>query len=194
MNEEFNETEQTDSGGWQTGEGTWQTNNTAEQAGYSAEQANMEAQTVSKPIKSNIVSGLVGAFIGSLLGVALWILIYKLGYIAGIAGALIVIASMRGYEILGKGLDRKGVVLCTILSLIMVFIANKLSWSMEAYIAFKEQGVGVSFFDIYRNLNNLLKEFEITSSYYKDLAIGYTLFIIAGVSDIVRAFRNAKRA
>lgn len=192
MNEELNETEQTDSSGWQTGEGTWQTNSTAEQADYSTEQANMGAQTVSEPIKSNIIPGLVGAFIGSLLGVALWILIYKLGYIAGIAGALIVIAAMRGYALLGKCLDRKGVVLCTILSLIMVFIANKLSWSMEAYIAFKDEGVGVSFFDIYRNLNNLLKEFEITSSYYKDLVIGYILFLIAGVSDIVRAFRNAK--
>lgn len=192
MDEEFNETGQSASGEWQTPDDAWQTGDT-NQANYNQEQVNTAGQATSKPVSSNIVAGLVGAFIGSLLGVALWILIYKLGYIAGIAGALIIIAAMRGYEMLGKCLDRKGVILCTILSLIMVFIANKLSWSMEAYIAFKDEGVDVSFFDIYKNLNNLLKEFEITSSYYKDLAVGYILFVVAGVSDVIRAFRNAKR-
>lgn len=57
--------------------------------------------------KSNLVPGLVGAILGALIGCIVWILIYKLGYIAGIAGLAIGVCSMKGYELLGKHLDKK---------------------------------------------------------------------------------------
>jgi len=157
---------------------------------YSQEQEYMEPP-VSKKHKSRVIPGLAGAFIGSLLGVALWVGIYELGYIAGIAGALIVVASMKGYELLGKCLDRKGVIICAILSLVMVYFANRLSWSVEGYRAFVQEGFDVSFFDIYRGLDSLIEELEVTTEYYMDLAVGYVLFLIAGVSDVIRAFKNA---
>ena len=53
---------------------------------------------------------MIGAFLGALLGCVLWIIIYRLGYIAGIAGAVIGICAMKGYEMLGKHLDKKGVI------------------------------------------------------------------------------------
>lgn len=75
--------------------------------------------------KSSLVAGLVGAFLGSLIGAVLWILIYKLGYIAGIAGAVTSICAMKGYAILGGHLDKKGVLGSVIIMFIAIFFANK---------------------------------------------------------------------
>ena len=70
--------------------------------------------------KSRLVPGLVGAFLGSLIGCALWVVIYRLGYIAGIAGAVTAICAMKGCEMLGGHLDRKGEAGSAFISLVMI--------------------------------------------------------------------------
>lgn len=71
----------------------------------------------------------------------LWMLIYHFGYIASIAGLVIIICAMKGYEILGGALDKKGVIIVGIVSIVMVFVANHLSWTMDVYIELKDLGL-----------------------------------------------------
>lgn len=144
-------------------------------------QQNVKAQ------KSHFAAGLIGAFLGSLIGCVLWILIYKLGYIAGIAGAVTAICAMKGYEMLGGHLDKKGVIGSVIIMLISIFLANKLAWSWEAYDALKDYGY--TFFDCYRVLGEILEESALTGSYYGDLAIGYLLTIVCSFKNIKTAFK-----
>lgn len=139
--------------------------------------------------KSSLVAGLVGAFLGSLIGCLLWIVIYKLGYIAGVAGAVTAICAMKGYELLGGLLDKKGVIGSVIIMFIMIFFANKIAWSWDAYSALKDYGW--SFTEIYQELGYILKETELTGSYYGDLAIGYLLTIFCSAKTIVNAFRES---
>ncbi len=153
--------------------------------------AQIEAVKQNKAMeKSNAFLGSIGAVAGSLIGVALWVLIYQFGFMAGLAGALIVLAAMKGYEMLGKYLDKKGVIICVVIAVFMVYFANKLSWSIEAYRAFSKEGLQTTFFATYRNLMPLLKLLDITGSYYLDLAVGYLLTIVASYTNIIRAFRN----
>ncbi len=142
--------------------------------------------------KSHVLPGLIGALLGSLVGVALWVVIYRLGYIAGIAGAVMVIMAMKGYEKFGGSLDTKGILLSSLISIVMIFISNKIAWTLEAYIAFSGEGYQASFFELYRNLFPLLKELDITAEFYGDLAIGYFLFLLAGAGTIVNALRAAR--
>lgn len=137
--------------------------------------------------KSNLAAGLVGAFLGSLIGCILWVLIYKLGYIAGIAGAVTGICAMKGYELLGGHLDKKGVIGSVIIMIVMIYFANKLAWSWEVYDAFKEYGI--SFSDAYRNLSAVLTEYDLTGSFYGDLIIGYLLTAVASFRSIVSTFK-----
>lgn len=139
-----------------------------------------------KPAKSNFIAGLVGAFFGSLIGCAAWILIYKLGYIAGIAGAITAICSMKGYELLGGRLDKKGVVGSVIIMLIMIFVANKAAWTWDAYDSLKDYGW--SFAELFQELNYILEESDLIGSYITDLAIGYILTVVASFKTIVAAF------
>lgn len=149
------------------------------QSSLQQNQQNIQSQ------KSNFIPGLVGAFLGSLIGCVLWIIIYKLGYIAGIAGAVTGVCAMKGYEMLGKHLDKKGVIGSVIIMFVSIYFANKLAWSWEAYEALRF----FSFPEIFRNLGDILAESDLTGSYYGDLAIGYALTLLCTYKNIISAFK-----
>lgn len=139
--------------------------------------------------KSNLIPGLVGALIGSLIGAVLWVVIYRLGYIAGIAGAVTAVCALKGYELLGKNLDRKGVVGSVIIMIIVLYFANRVAWSLEAYTVFKESGA--TFSDCYRSLSDILELADATGAYIKDLLIGYGLTALASYRNIIDAFKSS---
>ena len=113
--------------------------------------------------KSRLVPGLVGAFLGSLIGCALWVVIYRLGYIAGIAGAVTAICAMKGYEMLGGHLDRKGVAGSAIIMVVMIYFANRLAWAWAAYSALGDYGWG--FFECFQYLGSILESSDLTGNY-----------------------------
>ena len=73
---------------------------------------------------------------------------------------------MKGYTILGGHLDKKGVVGSAIIMLIMIYFANKVAWSWDAYSALKDYGR--SFTECYQNLGYILDETDLVGSYYGD--------------------------
>lgn len=146
-----------------------------------------ENQQNMKTKKSKFIPGLVGAFLGSLIGAVLWIIIYRLGYIAGIAGLVTGVCALKGFELLGGHVDRKGVIGSVIIMLVTIFFANKIAWSWEAYIALKEYEY--TFSDCFRYLGEILEASELTGSYYADLIIGYVLTFVSSFRNIIAAFK-----
>lgn len=142
-----------------------------------------------KSQKSSLIPGLVGALLGSLIGAVMWIGIYKLGYIAGIAGAITVICAMKGYEMFGKAMDVKGVLVSVLISVVVIYFANNIAWAWEAYDALKSYGF--TFSDAYRGLQDILVETEMTKNYYADLGIGYFLTFICSIGTIISALRTS---
>ncbi len=140
--------------------------------------------------KSNFIAGLTGAVLGSLIGCAVWVLIYKLGYIAGLAGAITAVCAMKGYEILGGVLDKKGVAGSVIIMIIMIYGANKFAWTWDAYDSLK--GYGWSFTEVFRELDYILEESELTGGYITDLVIGYVLTAFASFKSIIAGFRAGR--
>lgn len=152
----------------------------------------MEAERQSKlNDKSNPALGLVGALIGSLIGVLCWVLIYQAGFIAGIAGAILILAAMKGYTILGKSLDRKGVIIVVIVSLIMVFVANELSLRIAVYTALNKGGGHLSFANMNKDWTHIMDHSDLWGYYFRDLFIGYLLTFVAGIGSIKQAMQNA---
>ena len=146
--------------------------------------------------RSNVVTGIIGALLGSLVGVALWVGIYKLGYIAGIAGAIMIVSAMFGYEKLGGGLDLKGIIISVVICIGMIYISERICISMQLYEEFKDLKYyfgDVSFSDCYKSMFAILKDAEKESVFWGELGIGYLLFAIASVSYIVKSvkMRNA---
>lgn len=147
----------------------------------------LEAERQSKlSVDSNLPLGIIGALIGSLLGAALWVLIYQVGYIAGIAGIAIFLGAMKGYSILGKNVDRKGVVICALITVVMVFLANDFSLRLSFVLQYDK-----SFEYVNRRWSRILEEGDNMTIYIGNLAMGYFLSAIGLVGTIKQSFMNA---
>lgn len=144
---------------------------------------------------SNIVTGVIGALVGSLLGVVFWIAIYHAGYIASIAGIAIIFCALKGYEILGGSLDKQGVIIASVISLIMVFVANHLAWTFEVYMEMSKYQIissDMSFFDVLKNMSDFISLADSWKEYYSDLGVGYILTLIGGASMIIKKYKQAE--
>ncbi len=139
--------------------------------------------------KENILLGCIGAIVGVLLGSAVWILIGQIGFIAGIAGFAIVFGGMKGYEILGGKLTKKGIVICVLLSFIVILAAEFASIGIAVYREFsKVYEVTVS--DAFGVIPEFLKDPEMAAEVAKDLIIGYILAIWASYANVKSAWRK----
>lgn len=155
---------------------------------------NQEIQKVaSRPKeKSSVIPGTVGALLGSLVGVLVWFIIYRLGYISAWSGLVMAVGAMWGYEKLGRALDLKGILISTVIVLAMVYVTNRLCWAYEFMDGINKYGGDVTFGDCFKQLEDLIKEFDLRSEYIRDLVIGYFLTVIGMLSMIVSSIRNRK--
>ena len=78
--------------------------------------------------EENFLLGIVGAVIGVIIGGAVALLVARLGYVSVLAGAALGFCTIKGYEILGKKLSKKGVVVSAILMFLTVFLFNQLDY------------------------------------------------------------------
>lgn len=137
-----------------------------------------------KPIVNASVSkGIIGALIGSLVGIAAWILIYQLGYIAGITGFVMAMCTFKGYEKLGGRLDKKGIWISLVISIVMLFIAELICLAMEIH---SELGsyYSINFFDAILSVPFFLQEDEILWAVLKEMLMGYGFMALSSFSYI----------
>ncbi len=141
---------------------------------------------------TNMAAGIVGALFGALLGVICWVLIYQLGYIAGITGFVMVVCCMKGFELLGGRLNRPGVVLSILISVVMLFVAEYLCVGIEVYKAFHEVS-DVSIMNAIRAVPYYLTDWpmasELRNGMMKDLAMGYVFAVLASISFIRQSLK-----
>lgn len=133
--------------------------------------------------KENIFLGLIGALLGALLGTVLWVVIGMAGFIAGIAGYAIVFCGMKGYELLGRKLSRKGIVICILLSCLMIVGAEYVSLGLTIHKELKEMYF-LSIGDAFALIPAFLKESEVAAGVTKDLIFGYGLAVWASFSSV----------
>lgn len=127
-------------------------------------------------MKVNMITGTIGAFIGVLIGVAAWVGIYLFGYIAGIAGAIMMFCAFKGFEILGRGINMPGIIICILLVLAAIYCSHNIAIAVSVM----QERQGLSFVDAYKGidtLKDLSKDFM--EAYYKDLFVGYALSLLS---------------
>ena len=139
--------------------------------------------------KGNILTGIVGGIIGSLIGVALWVIIYSLGYLASIAGLAIAICTIKGYEMLGGKINKLGILITFIITIIMVYVAQYLALGVEIYQVFKND-VPITILDALKSVPDFLLENEVRRSFYSDLSIGYLLTLVGSISTFKHTYKQ----
>lgn len=142
---------------------------------------------------SNVILGILGAIVGAAIGGILWIIIGKLGFIAGIAGYVMMLFAIIGYRKLSGFLDKKGQIISLLIALVMIFVANYTLYSLD-YVKYYNSGV-YSFDNLinaFSKLPDFLTYAEIWPDFLKDLVVGYLLSIWAGIGIIKSIFSKAQ--
>ena len=137
-----------------------------ENCGASMEQAKTPVE--------NVGLGVVGALIGGLIGAAAIILLSQLGVYAAIGGFALAFCSLKGYELLAKGMSIKGIVIAVIIMAVTPFVADALDWGIVIYNDFVSSGYELTYIDALTMLPLLLEEGAIEmSDYIKNLLMLY---------------------
>ena len=102
---------------------------------------------------------------------------------------LIAFCTLKGYELLGKGLSKKGVILCAVLMLVTPLAADYLDWAVFAY---RELGAyGFSFMDCLKLMPEFFADGTIAmGEYLKNLGMIYLFVIMGGFYTLKNAFKK----
>lgn len=128
--------------------------------------------------KGNMALGIIGALGGSLVGVALWLVLGMVGFIAGIAGFVMLKFALLGYQKLSGKLDKKGAVICLVIAAFMVFGANVLDYGIsicKAYFQFDASFDTIRYVAL--NFSSLMTEHDMWGGFFTNLLIGYGLSV-----------------
>lgn len=142
-------------------------------------------------MKENLLGGIIGAVLGAVLGGILWILVGQLGYISGVAGLIIVLCSIKGYQILGKSISRKGILICILLSLVIISLAEYVSNGILIYQAYKTDGATLK--DGLQLVPEMWKYPELRNGMIQDLAVGYIFAAVSSFASIRRIWKANKK-
>ena len=139
--------------------------------------------------KESVVAGVVGAFLGSVIGVITIIILGQLGYVAVISGLVMGVCTVKGYEMLGKKMSTKGIIICAIVMIIMTYFGEKLDWmiTMMTEADFSLSEASFYFWDI-------LEYADATSSFIGDLALVYLFTAGGAVPTILNVIKARKQA
>lgn len=138
-------------------------------------------------VETNILKGTIGAIIGALIGIIVWLIFYKLGVIASFGGFAIAYGTLIGFEKISKNTNRKSVIVCIIIMIIAVWLANRFAWSLNAYSTLK---YNYTFVDCFMGLNELLEYNNYTSHYIIELVVGYLLTALGSYKFIIKTLRE----
>lgn len=143
-----------------------------------------------KQIKSNVIGGIIGAFLGSLIGVALWIVVAQLGYISSLCGAVLTVCTIKGYQLFGGKLDKKGIFLTIVITILMVFVSAYLSFGLDIYNAYKLDA-NITIFDAIKSVPDFLEYPEASRAFFIDLGLGYLFTLLCAVSQFKHSYKEA---
>lgn len=149
---------------------------------------NMTAQVhAEEEKKENLAGGIVGALLGSLIGVVCIILLSQLGYVAALSGAVMAVGVLKGYEMLGGKLTKKGIVISIVIMLFMAYVGDSLDWAILLYGEGGGAEAGYTLFECYRLLPDALSLGIIdVGSYIANLGMIY-LFLLLGAVPTIRS-------
>lgn len=88
------------------------------------------AEQQKKNKNENIIGGIVGALLGALLGVICIVFFAQLELVAAVSGVIMAVCTIKGYEILGGKLTKKGVVISILMMIIMTYMGHRIEYGI----------------------------------------------------------------
>lgn len=139
-------------------------------------------------LRDNLSNG-IGALLGSVIGVICIIFFSQLGRVAVLSGIVMAVCTLKGYEMLGGKLTKKGVVIGIIMMIFMTYIGDRIDW---AILIAREWDVDL--FEGFQYVPVLLAEDIIESAnYWGNLAMLYIFTIGGAIPTSISIVKDQKK-
>lgn len=80
--------------------------------------------------RENIIGGIVGAFLGSVIGILCIVILGQMNRVAVLSGIVMAICTIKGYELLGGKLTKKGVAISVVMMIVMTYLGSCIDWGI----------------------------------------------------------------
>ena len=140
--------------------------------------------TVQAPVKENVFLGAVGALAGTLIGVICIVITGQLGYVSALCGVVMGVCALRGYQMLGKTVSKKGIIITLIIMIVMIYVSNWITYAIAVSDVYD-----VDFFTAFQATPEIIRVGDVASAYYKDLAMLYLFTALGAFSTIKKCFK-----
>ena len=152
-------------------------------------QVEVQENPVEIKAPENVLLGLLGAVIGAIIGGVSIVLLNRLGYIASISGLVLAVCTLKGYELLGKRLSRKGIILCVLLMLVTPFVADWIDWAIYLMKDYPEYNLTIV--DSCIMFGELMAEGYVDmAEYVKNLGMIYLFVVIGAFGTLKNALKK----
>ena len=138
--------------------------------------------------QNNFGMGILGAFIGAFIGAAAIVLIGELGYVSVLGGLVMGLCTIKGFEMLSGGIDKKGIIACIAVMIIMTFGAEYFQWGFDIYTELK--GEGYTLLDILPYTWSIIADAGYVEDFLCSLGLSY-LFTAIGAIGIIKKVYSA---
>lgn len=138
--------------------------------------------------QNNIGMGILGAFLGAFIGAAAIVLIGELGYVSVLGGLVMGLCTIKGYEMLAGGVDKKGIIACIVVMILMTFGAEYFQWAFDIYSELKTEGY--TLLDILPYTWSIIADAGYVEDFFSSLGLSY-LFTAIGAIGIIRRVYSA---
>ena len=124
--------------------------------------------------EENFLLGTLGSLLGAILGGAVALVIARFGYVSVLAGLALGYCTIKGYELLGKKLTRKGVAVSAIWMILTVLLVHQLDYTLEV-----AKQLHIEFGYAWDLLNNAVFNSEFPDNYFLNLGM-LVVFTLGG--------------
>ena len=150
-----------------------------EHCGAEVKPAEAVTGEVKKP--ENVMTGIVGALIGAAIGGASIVLLSQMDVIASISGIILAVCTMKGYELLGGRMTKKGIVISVLLMLAMPYLADRIDWAIRIMNQAQSEGLAWTFGKSFQVIPQMIEAGIIEEETYVANLVQLYLFTGLGV-------------
>jgi hypothetical protein len=131
-------------------------------------------------VKERVGAGILGAFLFALGGGILYILFAQVGFISVLSGLAGVFLAIKGYQIFGKKLSKRGLVIAVVVTVLVLILAWYINCAITVYREFKDE---FNFFECLLLVPKIFKDYpEFTKSSVLNLVVS---LVFAGVGGAI---------
>ena len=146
--------------------------------------------TVETQKPENVLTGTVGAVLGAVIGAVAIVLLSQLGLVASISGLILAVCALKGYELLGGRLTKRGIIISCVLILVTPYIADRIDWA----ILLVQEYPNVTFAEAFEAVPKLLDiGFIVPQTYWTNLVMVYLFAILGAVGTVWSAIKGNKK-